>query len=66
LVNTPMRKEAVVRKIYELKHVRCALSRRKEHCPMGRKCGIDVILAVVGGKWKSSILWHQAWQYLQY
>lgn len=22
------------------------------------KCGIDVTLAVVGGKWKASILWH--------
>ena len=24
------------------------------------KCGIDVTLAVVGGKWKASILWHLA------
>jgi len=24
------------------------------------KCGIDVALAVVGGKWKASILWHLA------
>jgi DNA-binding HxlR family transcriptional regulator len=24
------------------------------------RCGIDVTLAVVGGKWKSSILWHLA------
>ena len=23
-------------------------------------CGIDVTLAVVGGKWKASILWHLA------
>lgn len=22
------------------------------------KCGIDVTLAVIGGKWKTSILWH--------
>jgi len=26
----------------------------------GYKCGIDVTLAVVGGKWKASILWHLA------
>ncbi len=24
------------------------------------KCGIDITLAVVGGKWKASILWHLA------
>lgn len=24
------------------------------------RCGIDVTLAVVGGKWKASILWHLA------
>ncbi len=24
------------------------------------KCGIDVTLAIVGGKWKASILWHLA------
>ena len=24
------------------------------------KCGIDVTLALVGGKWKASILWHLA------
>jgi DNA-binding HxlR family transcriptional regulator len=24
------------------------------------KCGIDLTLAVVGGKWKASILWHLA------
>lgn len=24
------------------------------------KCGIDVTLAVIGGKWKASILWHLA------
>ncbi|MFH0780457.1 MAG: helix-turn-helix domain-containing protein [Pseudomonadota bacterium] len=29
------------------------LYREKEY-----KCGIDVTLAVVGGKWKASILWH--------
>lgn len=31
------------------------LYREKEY-----KCGIDVTLAVVGGKWKASILWHLA------
>lgn len=31
------------------------LFREKEY-----RCGIDVTLAVVGGKWKASVLWHLA------
>ncbi|BCS55395.1 helix-turn-helix domain-containing protein [Geobacter sp. SVR] len=34
---------------------RSMLYREKEYT-----CGIDVTLAVVGGKWKASILWHLA------
>jgi len=30
------------------------------------KCGIDVTLAVVGGKWKASILWHLAQQTMRF
>lgn len=30
------------------------------------KCGIDVTLAVVGGKWKASILWHLAQETLRF
>jgi len=30
------------------------------------KCGIDVTLAVVGGKWKASILWHLALQAMRF
>ena len=30
------------------------------------KCGIDVTLAVVGGKWKASILWHLALQTMRF
>ena len=33
----------------------CYLFRDKTY-----KCGIDVTLAVIGGKWKTSILWHLA------
>lgn len=33
----------------------CYLFRGKTY-----KCGIDVTLAVIGGKWKTSILWHLA------
>ena len=29
-------------------------------------CGIDVTLAVVGGKWKASILWHLAQQTMRF
>lgn len=29
-------------------------------------CGIDVTLAVVGGKWKASILWHLARQTMRF
>lgn len=29
-------------------------------------CGIDVTLAVVGGKWKASILWHLAHQTMRF
>jgi DNA-binding HxlR family transcriptional regulator len=30
------------------------------------KCGIDVTLAVVGGKWKASILWHLAQETMRF
>lgn len=30
------------------------------------KCGIDVALAVVGGKWKASILWHLAQETMRF
>lgn len=30
------------------------------------KCGIDVTLAVMGGKWKASILWHLAQQTMRF
>ena len=30
------------------------------------KCGIDVTLAVVGGKWKASILWHLGQQTMRF
>lgn len=30
------------------------------------KCGIDVTLAVIGGKWKASILWHLAQQTMRF
>jgi DNA-binding HxlR family transcriptional regulator len=30
------------------------------------RCGIDVTLAVVGGKWKASILWHLAAQTMRF
>lgn len=30
------------------------------------KCAIDVTLAVVGGKWKASILWHLAQQTMRF
>lgn len=30
------------------------------------KCGIDVTLAVVGGKWKASILWHLAHETMRF
>jgi DNA-binding HxlR family transcriptional regulator len=30
------------------------------------KCGIDVTLAVVGGKWKASILWHLSHQTMRF
>jgi DNA-binding HxlR family transcriptional regulator len=30
------------------------------------KCGIDLTLAVVGGKWKASILWHLAQQTMRF
>jgi DNA-binding HxlR family transcriptional regulator len=30
------------------------------------KCGIDVTLAVIGGKWKASILWHLARQTMRF
>jgi len=30
------------------------------------KCGIDATLAVVGGKWKASILWHLAQQTMRF
>ena len=29
-------------------------------------CGIDVTLAVVGGKWKASILWHLALETMRF
>ena len=29
-------------------------------------CGIDVTLAVIGGKWKASILWHLAQQTMRF
>ncbi len=29
-------------------------------------CGIDITLAVVGGKWKASILWHLAQQTMRF
>ncbi len=29
-------------------------------------CGIDVTLAVVGGKWKASILWHPAGETMRF
>ncbi|MBJ6725191.1 helix-turn-helix transcriptional regulator [Geomonas sp. Red875] len=32
----------------------------------GYRCGIDVTLAVVGGKWKSSILWHLAQETMRF
>ncbi|KGO33084.1 winged helix-turn-helix transcriptional regulator [Desulfoprunum sp.] len=35
--------------------------RQKEY-----RCGIDVTLAVVGGKWKASILWHLAQQTMRF
>jgi DNA-binding HxlR family transcriptional regulator len=37
------------------------LYREKEY-----KCGIDVTLAVVGGKWKPSILWHLAQETMRF
>ncbi|WP_281416889.1 winged helix-turn-helix transcriptional regulator [Geoanaerobacter pelophilus] len=37
------------------------LYREKEY-----KCGIDVTLAVVGGKWKASILWHLAQETMRF
>ncbi|MBJ6801992.1 helix-turn-helix transcriptional regulator [Geomonas sp. Red259] len=30
------------------------------------KCGIDVTLALVGGKWKASILWHLAQETMRF
>jgi len=30
------------------------------------RCGIDITLAVVGGKWKASILWHLAQETLRF
>ena len=30
------------------------------------RCGIDVTLAVVGGKWKASVLWHLAWRTMRF
>lgn len=30
------------------------------------KCGIDLTLAVVGGKWKASILWHLALETMRF
>jgi len=30
------------------------------------KCGIDLTLAVVGGKWKASILWHLAQETMRF
>lgn len=30
------------------------------------KCGIDATLAVVGGKWKASILWHLSHQTMRF
>jgi DNA-binding HxlR family transcriptional regulator len=30
------------------------------------KCGIDLTLAVVGGKWKASILWHLAHETMRF
>lgn len=30
------------------------------------KCGIDVTLAVVGGKWKASIIWHLAQETMRF
>ncbi len=30
------------------------------------KCGIDITLAVVGGKWKASILWHLAQETMRF
>jgi len=30
------------------------------------KCGIDLTLAVVGGKWKASILWHLSLQTMRF
>jgi len=32
----------------------------------GYKCPIDITLAVVGGKWKASILWHLAHQTMRF
>ncbi len=41
--------------------VECLLYRDKAYT-----CGIDVTLAVVGGKWKASILWHLAQQTMRF
>jgi DNA-binding HxlR family transcriptional regulator len=30
------------------------------------KCGIDLTLAIIGGKWKASILWHLARQTMRF